>query len=115
MRLTSISNSPGKISKVANLFNGGWADVHNSQTSIGLSMIYFLSQVRISSPVQWSYLKLIYHNIGYAVAVERIFSGGRDTISLRHASLVPNTIWVLMLVKQHLRLARIALQTDDAL
>ena len=115
MRLMSISNSPEKILKVANLFNGGWADIHNSQTSIGLSMIYFLSQVRISSPVQWSYLKLIYHNVGSAVAVKQIFSGGRDTISLHRASLVPNTIQVLMLVKQHFRLACIALQTDYAL
>jgi hypothetical protein len=43
---------------------------------------------------------------GSAVAVERIFSGGRDTISLRRASLKPDTIRVLMLVKQRLRLAR---------
>jgi len=43
---------------------------------------------------------------GSAVAVERIFSGGRDTISLRRASLQPDTIRTLMLVKQRLRLAR---------
>ncbi|KAF5318487.1 hypothetical protein D9619_010620 [Psilocybe cf. subviscida] len=43
-----------------------------------------------------------------AVAVERIFSGGQDTISLWRASLVPQTICVLMLVKQQLRLARVA-------
>jgi hypothetical protein len=47
-----------------------------------------------------------FHLIGSAVAVERIFSGGRDTISLRRASLQPDTIWTLMLVKQRLRLAR---------
>jgi hypothetical protein len=41
---------------------------------------------------------------GSAVAVERVFSGGRDTISLRRASLVPSPISVLMLVKQCLRL-----------
>lgn len=51
--------------------------------------------------------------VGSAVAVERIFSGGRDTISLRRASLVPETIRVLMLVKQRLRLARVALQRRD--
>ena len=51
---------------------------------------------------------------GSAVAVERIFSGGRDTISLRRASLNPDTIRVLMLVKQRLRLARLALEKDDA-
>lgn len=43
-------------------------------------------------------------SIGSAVAVERIFSGGRDTISLRRASLKPETIRILMLVKQRLRL-----------
>lgn len=43
---------------------------------------------------------------GSAVAVERIFSGGRDTISLRRASLSADTIRTLMLVKQRLRLAR---------
>ena len=43
---------------------------------------------------------------GSAVAVERIFSGARDTISLRRASLKPETIRTLMLVKQRLRLAR---------
>lgn len=43
---------------------------------------------------------------GSAVAVERIFSGGRDTISLRRASLQPNTIRTLMLVKKRLHLAR---------
>ena len=53
-------------------------------------------------------------NVGSAVAVERIFSGGRDTISLRRASLKPDTIWVLMLVKQHLRLARVMLQKDKS-
>ena len=40
------------------------------------------------------------------MAVERIFSGARDTISLRRASLKPETIRTLMLVKQRLRLAR---------
>jgi hypothetical protein len=48
--------------------------------------------------------------LGSAVAVERIFSGGRDTISLRRASLKPDTIRTLMLVKQRLRLARDAIQ-----
>ena len=52
------------------------------------------------------------NTVGSAVAVKWFFSGGRDTISLRRASLIPDTIWVLMLVKQRLRLARISLQTD---
>ena len=41
---------------------------------------------------------------GSAVAVERIFSGGRDTILLRRASLQPDTVRMLMLVKHRLRL-----------
>jgi len=40
------------------------------------------------------------------IEVERIFSGGRDTISLRRASLQPETIRILMLVKRKLILAR---------
>ena len=47
------------------------------------------------------------HFPGSAVAVERIFSGGRDTISLRRASLQPDTIRILMLVKKRLHLARV--------
>ena len=43
-----------------------------------------------------------------AHAVEHIFSGGRDTISMRRASLKPDTIRMLMMVKQRLRLARLA-------
>ncbi|KIL58778.1 hypothetical protein M378DRAFT_188125 [Amanita muscaria Koide BX008] len=46
---------------------------------------------------------------GSAVGVERIFSGGRDTISLRRASLRPDTIRTLMLVKQHLHMTRRAI------
>ena len=49
-------------------------------------------------------------SLGSAVAVERIFSGGRDTISLRRASLKPETIRTLMLVKQHLWLTQEAVK-----
>ncbi|KAJ7193150.1 hypothetical protein GGX14DRAFT_577507 [Mycena pura] len=46
-----------------------------------------------------------------AVVVERVFSGGRDTISLRRASLKPETIRTrLMLLKHHLRLKRKSFQ-----
>lgn len=56
-------------------------------------------------------LQVDHHNtysssVGSAVAVERIFSGGRDTISLRRASLKADTIRVLMLVKKRLHLHR---------
>ena len=43
---------------------------------------------------------------GSAVANERVFSGGRDTISLHRASLHPQTIKVLMLSKKKLHLLR---------
>ena len=49
-------------------------------------------------------------SLGSAVAVKRIFSGGRDTISLRRASLKPETIRTLMSVKQRLRLTREAVK-----
>jgi hypothetical protein len=55
-------------------------------------------------------LKIITVILGSAVAVKWIFSGGRDTISLRRASLKPDTICTLMLVKQRLRLACEAIQ-----
>jgi hypothetical protein len=42
---------------------------------------------------------------GSTVAVERVFSGGHDTISLCHASLHPETIKILMLIKKELHLA----------
>lgn len=45
-------------------------------------------------------------DIGSSVSVERIFSGGRDTISLRRASLSAETIKVLMLLKNRLHVAR---------
>ncbi|KAJ6559627.1 hypothetical protein B0H19DRAFT_1234248 [Mycena capillaripes] len=62
---------------------------------------------------------LVLHNTftplsgGSAVAVERFFSGGRDTISLSCACLKPETIRTLMLIKHHLRMKRKSL--EDAL
>jgi hypothetical protein len=37
------------------------------------------------------------------VAVERVFSGGRDTVSVRRASLGPATIRNLMILKASIR------------
>jgi hypothetical protein len=75
------------------------------------SQIYIVSFVIFSqSQVCNSYIALCtYLNYclkGSAVAVEHIFSGGRDTISLCRASLKPETIRVLMLVKKKLHLER---------
>ncbi|KAN0131304.1 Ribonuclease H-like domain containing protein [Lactarius tabidus] len=50
-----------------------------------------------------------------AVAVERIFSGGRDTISLQRASLQPETIRMLMVLKQRLRLVHTAINKTAAM
>ena len=44
--------------------------------------------------------------LGSAVAVERIFSSGRDTISIRRASLQRETIRTLMVLKHHLHQVR---------
>ena len=43
--------------------------------------------------------------LGSAVAVKCIFSSGRDTIPIFHASLQPETICTLMVLK-HLEIAR---------
>ena len=90
-----------KILILAIPFNGGTAVMLNSHSSTALFVIFSQSQVIISST---SFLtKLIHHlSLGSAVAVERIFSGGQDTISLHRASLKPETIWILMLVKRKL-------------
>jgi hypothetical protein len=45
--------------------------------------------------------------LGSAVAVECVFLGGHDTISLQWASLWPETIKVLMLVKKKLHLVHV--------
>ncbi|KAF5347670.1 hypothetical protein D9758_013709 [Tetrapyrgos nigripes] len=52
---------------------------------------------------------LISFYLGSAVAIERVFSGGRDTISLRRSSLKADTIQALMVVKAQLKMARIAI------
>lgn len=44
------------------------------------------------------------------MAVEHIFPGAHDTISVRRVSLQPDTIRTLMMVKQRLRLARNAVK-----
>ncbi|KAJ3980145.1 hypothetical protein F5890DRAFT_1420172 [Lentinula detonsa] len=62
----------------------------------------------LAKPSFLSRLTTISHLLfsGSAVAVERVFSGGRDTIALRRASLKPETIRTLMLLKAQLRIAR---------
>ena len=66
------------------------------------------------NPLAWSLIILFekfnvlmmsYPSLGSVVDVGCIFSGGHDTISLCRASLKPETICTLMLVKQCLHLA----------
>jgi hypothetical protein len=52
---------------------------------------------------------------GSAVAIECIFSGGRDAISLRRASLKPEAIQEVMTSKHKLLLARRAHLREEAL
>ena len=47
---------------------------------------------------------------GSAVAVERIFSSGRDTVSMQQSSLKAETIRTLMLVKHQLRMMHDAVE-----
>ena len=94
--------------------NGGLVAVHSSLTSFvlqGISFQFLVSSQLISScySITNVSLFLIVFYAGSAVTVEQIFSGDRNTISLCHASLNPETIQTLMLVKQQLRFARTAI------
>ena len=51
--------------------------------------------------------------LGSAVAVEHIFLGGRDTISLHRASLNADTIHILMITKHHLHMTHDLLLTKN--
>jgi hypothetical protein len=74
--------------------------------------VYMLACDVLSIPGEFFFFSVSFCNLnclvmlGSAVAVERIFSGGRDTISLRRAGLRPSTIRTLMILKHHLRLKR---------
>lgn len=103
MNSKNTSNSLPKISTRVIRFTGGSADALNSQTSFAWLVISCVSPV---SCQPYSICTFLIISPGSAVAVERIFSGGRDTISLRRASLHADTIRVLMLVKKRLHLAR---------
>ena len=92
---------------------GGLDAILNFRTSLSLPMIFWKFLVKVLVCILSIYA--IHHThvkaVGSAVAVERIFSGGQDMITLWQASLHPNTIWTLMLVKQHLHITRHAI--DD--
>ena len=89
-------------------FNGGMAIVLSFCSSTALFVISSQFQVLVSIFHSLFFIKLIYClSLGSAVAIEWIFSGGRDTISLRRAGLKPETIRVLMLVKRKLIIAKL--------
>jgi hypothetical protein len=99
----SILNYQQKISNLATQFSGGLADEVNFCASFSWRATFYVFLVSNfnshNSNLNWSVT-------GSAVAVERIFSGGRDTISLQRASLQADIIRILMLVKKHLHLVR---------
>ena len=95
----SISRSSARISRNVICLGGGGANVRIGLTCTILCVIFFVFQVRSTSSY---YHSSIYTFLGSAVAVERIFSGGRDTISIHHASLQPETIRTLMVLKHQL-------------
>jgi predicted PurR-regulated permease PerM len=104
MNLTNTSSFHLKTLRGATQFTGGWVGVPSFLISFGLRVIFSAYLVRTHTVWLTFFSKLL--STGSAVAVERVFSGGRDTISLRRASLRPETIKVLMLVKKKLHLAR---------
>ncbi|KAF7372351.1 Transposase-like protein [Mycena venus] len=128
----SEPGSPQKVDFTSRYKKRGSA----ATTSDELAEYFRLTSVpepfEVVDPLQWWYsrrlqfpqLYRLAHNVlcipGSAVAVERIFSGGRDTIGLRRASLKAETIETLMFVKARLRLARKAIidltgDEDDAI
>ena len=104
MSWKSILNSLRKTSILVIQFSGGSADEVNFHASFSWPATFCAYLVSILA-----YFHQIVSELsitGSAVTVERIFSGGRDTISLRRARLQADTIRTLMLVKKHLHLVR---------
>ena len=84
---------------------GGLESRRSSQTCSGLpgmSYAYLVHELNFCYHIHHH----VFHNLGSPVAMERVFSGGWDTISLRCTSIKPQTIRILMLIKQKLQLAR---------
>ena len=107
MSLRSTSNYSLKISTCVSLLNGGMAIVHNFLTSIVSHVTFCAFQVCIFPwPLPNYHSTTHINSSGSAVAIEHIFSGSWDTISLQQASLQPETIYTLMLVKHCLHLRR---------
>lgn len=65
--------------------------------------VFLVSDLRVTASI---ISKVSSSSPGSAVAVERIFSGGRDTMFLHRVSLNVDTIRILMLVRKRLHLPR---------
>ena len=79
--------------------DGGGVNVKIGPTCTALHATFFAFQV--CSILSYSH-SAVYIFLGSAVAVECIFSSSRDTISTRHASLQPETIHMLMVLKHQI-------------
>ena len=99
MNWRNTSRSSTSISRNAIHLDGGGANVRIGLICTALPVIFFIFQVRSIS--SYSYPP-IYTFLGSTIAVECIFSSSRDTISIQHASLQPETIHMLMVLKHHL-------------
>ena len=84
-------------------FGGGQAAVHSFRTFVDWLVTFVSGEYILAECPHVSYLFFVDWS---AVAVERVFSGGRDTVSLRRQSLKPETIRTLMIVRARLRLFR---------
>ena len=101
INLRNTSNFLLKTSTHVIQFTGGLGDELSSQIYSAWLATYYVFLVS-----HQSYTGLIFNiSPGSAVTVERIFSSGRDTISLQCASLHAKTICILMLIKKRLHLA----------
>ena len=101
----SLSLSNERVSRPVILFDAGVVEVLDFPSSRNSLVIFSQCQVLMISLTISLTVFLTSASLGSAVMVERIFSGGHDTISLQRASLKPETIRILMLVKQKLHLA----------
>ena len=100
----------GRVSRLVILFDAGKVKVLNFPNSQNSLVIFSQCQVLVISLTMSLAVFLTSASLGSAVTVEHIFSWGCDTISLQRASLKPETIRILILVKQMLHLAHNAAQ-----
>ena len=94
----NISRSNARISRSAIHSDDGGASMRIGPTCTILHVTFFAFQVCHVLSYSHSY---VYTFLGSAVAIEHIFSSSRDTILTCCASLWPETIHTLMVLKHH--------------